>query len=111
MKIAIVVLNWNQREATLACLDSLALADLQGAEVFVVDNGSRDGSVAALDDRLPPERLIALPENRGYAGGNNAGMRAALEAGAELVLLLNNDTTVSPDFLLPLLWALDGAPR
>src|SRR5512143_3495530 len=111
MKIAIVVLNWNQRDATVACLDSLARADLQGAEVFVVDNGSRDGSVEALRARLPAERLVLLPENRGYAGGNNAGMRAALEAGAELVLLLNNDTTVSPDFLLPLLWALNENPR
>lgn len=107
----IVVLNWNQRAATLACLDSLAAADLQGAEVWVVDNGSRDGSVEALRARLPAERLVLLPENRGYAGGNNAGMRAALDAGAAFVLLLNNDTTVAPDFLLPLRWALDAAPR
>ena len=111
MKIAIVVLNWNQRDATLACLDSLAVADLQGAEVFVVDNGSRDGSVEALRERLPAERLILLPENRGYAGGNNAGLSRALDTGAEAVLLLNNDTTVSPDFLLPLVWALEGVPR
>ena len=111
MKIAIVVLNWNQREATLACLDSLARADLQGAELWVVDNGSRDGSVEALRARLPADRLITLPENRGYAGGNNAGMRAALDAGAEAILLLNNDTTVAADFLLSLVWALDAAPR
>jgi len=66
--------------------------------------------VAAIGERFPAVRVIALPENRGFAGGNNAGIRAALAAGAEGVLLLNNDTRVSPDFLLPLLWALDAYP-
>ncbi|MEO8601001.1 MAG: glycosyltransferase family 2 protein [bacterium] len=111
MKIRIIVLNWNQRDATLACLRSLAAADLQGAEILVVDNGSRDGSVDAVRAAWPEQRVLALPENRGYAGGNNAGLHAALDEGADLVLLLNNDTTVSPDFLLPLLWALDATPR
>ena len=110
-EIAIVVLNWNRRDDTLACLESLAQADLGGASVWVVDNGSHDGSAAAVRERFPAVRVVALPENRGFAGGNNAGIRAALESGAEGVLLLNNDTRVSPDFLLPLLWAFDAYPR
>ena len=69
--------------------------------MLVVDNGSRDGSVEAVRERFPAVRVLALPENRGFAGGNNAGIRAALDAGAQGVLLLNNDTRVSPDFLLP----------
>jgi GT2 family glycosyltransferase len=48
-------------------------------------------------------RIVALDENRGFAGGCNAGIRAALDAGAGAVLLLNNDTEVAPDFLAPLL--------
>jgi GT2 family glycosyltransferase len=110
-RITIVVLSWNRAAETLACLESLAAADLRGASILVVDNGSRDGSVDAIRARFPAVRLIALPENRGYAGGNNAGMRAALEAGAEGVLLLNNDARVAPDFLLPLVEAMNSSPK
>jgi len=109
-QITIVVLNWNRRDDTLACLDSLAQAQLGGAKVLVVDNGSRDGSAAAVHARFPDVRVLELPENRGFAGGNNAGIRVALDGGAQGVVLLNNDTRVAPDFLPPLLWALDAYP-
>ena len=105
--VTIIVLNWNKREALLDCLEGLRRADLRGASVLVVDNGSRDGSVDAVRARFPGTHIVALPENRGYAGGNNAGMRVALEAGAEGVLLLNNDAVVAPDFLSPLLSAVE----
>jgi hypothetical protein len=108
--VTIVVLNWNGCEDTLACLASLMRAELGGARILVVDNGSRDDSVAAMRVRFPAVEVLALPENRGYAGGNNAGMQAALDAGAGGVLLLNNDTEVAPDFLPPLLDALASSP-
>src|SRR2546425_8954935 len=76
-EVTILVLNWNRRDDTLACLDSLARASLGGASVMVVDNGSHDGSVEAIREQHAAGRGLALPENRGYAGGNNAGMRAA----------------------------------
>jgi GT2 family glycosyltransferase len=101
--VAIIVLNWNRREETLACVQSLHEADLGGASIYVVDNGSRDGSVEAVRERFPDVHVIALPTNQGFAGGNNAGVRAALDAGARAVFLLNNDTIVAPDFLAPLL--------
>jgi len=109
--VTIIVLNWNLRDETLACLESLQQADLGGASVLVVDNGSRDGSVEAIRARMPQVEVVALAENRGYAGGNNAGIRVALARGAEAVLLLNNDTRVVRDFLLPLLWVFDREPR
>src|SRR5262245_61858564 len=108
--VAIVVLNWINRDVTLACLQTLAAAELGGAAVWVVDNGSTDGSVEAVRAGRPSVRIVALPENRGYAGGNNAGIRAARAAGARAVLLLNNDTEVAPDFLEPLLAMLNGDP-
>jgi GT2 family glycosyltransferase len=103
----IVVLNWNRCAETLACLASLARADLGGATVVVVDNGSRDGSAAAVRTRFPEVRLIALDENRGFAGGCNVGIRAALDGDAGAVLLLNNDTEVAADFLEPMLAVLN----
>ncbi len=109
--VTIVVLNWNGGSDTVDCLESLAAADLEGATVLVVDNGSRDDSRERIRARSPAQRILALPENRGYAGGNNAGMRAALEAGAGAVLLLNNDTRVAPDFLHPLLSVMHDSPR
>jgi hypothetical protein len=108
--VTIVVLNWNLRDDTLACLASLERAALGGAHVLVVDNGSNDGSAAAIRARFPRVTVLALSENRGYAGGNNAGIRAALDAGAEGVLLLNNDTEVASDFLPPLLDAMESLP-
>jgi hypothetical protein len=108
--VTIVVLNWNLRDDTLACLASLERADLGNARVLVVDNGSIDGSAAAIRAAFPHVTVLPLPENRGYAGGNNAGIRAALEAGAEGVLLLNNDTEVAADFLSPLLDAMESLP-
>jgi GT2 family glycosyltransferase len=109
--VTIVVLNWNGREVTLACLASLAQAKLGGATVLVVDNGSRDGSAEAIRARFPNVRILPLPENRGYAGGNNAGIRWALEHDAGAVLLLNNDTRVERNFLAPLVELLNNNPR
>lgn len=111
MKLAILILNWEQPRATLACLASLRRADLCGGEIIVIDNGSRDDSLAVLRAAEPALRLLTLPENQGYAGGNNAGLRLALEEGAERILVLNNDTTVEPDFLAALMRALDETPK
>jgi len=103
----IVVLNWKRRAETLACLESLERAELGGATVLVVDNGSGDDSAAAVRSRFPGVRVFELPENRGFAGGCNAGIRDALAHGAKAVLLLNNDTEVAGDFLPPMLAVLN----
>jgi GT2 family glycosyltransferase len=108
--VRIVILNWNGVDETVACLESLGRANLGGASIMVVDNGSTDGSVETLRRRFPDLDVLALPRNLGFAGGNNAGMRAALADGAEGILLLNNDTRVAPDFLPPLLDAIGSSP-
>ncbi|MFN8641711.1 MAG: glycosyltransferase family 2 protein [Candidatus Binatia bacterium] len=109
--VTIVVLNWQRPDDTIACLESLRAADLGGARVLVVDNGSRDDSAVRIQARFPEQPILALPENRGYAGGNNAGIHAALAGGAGAVLLLNNDAVVARDFLDPLIWVLNSHPR
>ena len=99
-----MVLSWNGREATLACLRSLSA--VEGLDVVVVDNASRDGSAEAVAAEFPGTLLLRNERNLGFAGGMNVGLRAALDAGAEHVVLLNNDMEVDPGFLEPLLEAV-----
>lgn len=94
-----VVLSWNGRDDTLACLRSLTGVDPGTLAVICVDNGSIDGSVAAIRREFPTVTLIENGANLGFSGGNNVGIRAALEAGAEWVVLVNNDATVASDFV------------
>ncbi|MBM3262398.1 MAG: glycosyltransferase family 2 protein [candidate division Zixibacteria bacterium] len=93
-RVALIILNWNGLEDTLACLKSTEAISYAPLEVVVVDNGSEDGSVEAIRRQFPMVRLIAHPVNTGFAEGNNIGIRAVLDT-ADYVLLLNNDTTVS----------------
>ncbi len=110
--VAIVILNWNNPDDTLACLRSVeALAyPVARLGVIVVDNGSDDDSVARIGAAYPGVILIETGANLGYAGGNNVGIRHALAAGADTICILNNDIVVEPDFLAPLLAALGSAP-
>ncbi|MFW6116339.1 MAG: glycosyltransferase family 2 protein [bacterium] len=98
-RATIVVLNWNKALDTLACLASVSKLRYDNYDVIVVDNGSTDGSVAAIRDRYPDVTLLENPRNLGYAEGNNAGIRLATERGADFVFLLNNDARVVPDTL------------
>ena len=92
MSLFAVVLNWNGGEDTLA-----ALRSLEGIETICVDNGSTDGSDAAVAAELPQVELLRTGTNLGFAGGNNAGIKRALERGADWVVLLNNDALAEPD--------------
>lgn len=94
--VHVIVVNWNGRDATLQCLDLLARSEGPPLVVHVIDNGSEDDSVARIRAAHPEALLQLFPENRGFAAAANAGMRAALDAGAELVFLLNNDARVEP---------------
>ncbi|HEV7772179.1 MAG TPA: glycosyltransferase family 2 protein [Conexibacter sp.] len=93
----IVVLSWNGREDTLACLASLRALGSADVAVACVDNGSMDGSVAAVREAFPEVTLIENGRNLGFAGGNNVGIAHALAHGAEWVALVNNDATLAPE--------------
>ena len=103
--MAAVVLGWNGRDDTLACLRSLRGATYPELSVVVVDNASTDGGPDAVAAEFPEATLLRLHENRGFAGGVNAGVEAALDEGVDFVLLLNNDATVDAGFLEPLVEA------
>ena len=104
--VSIVIVNWNGRQFLDACLDAVAAQQGVNAETILVDNGSTDGSAAYVSERYPWVRVVALTENRGFAGGNNAGVR---EARGRFVALLNNDTVADPGWLKTLLSAADDS--
>jgi GT2 family glycosyltransferase len=106
---SIVIVSWNGRQYLEPCLTAVAGQRGVDAETILVDNGSTDGTSAFVRERFPWVRLIALNENRGFAGGNNAGVR---EARGRLVVLLNNDTVPEPGWLAALLRGRDaGGPN
>ncbi|MCB9876040.1 MAG: glycosyltransferase family 2 protein [Planctomycetes bacterium] len=95
--LSVVVLSWNTKDLTLACLGALFGEQPKHArEVIVVDNGSHDGSADAIAQRHPQVVLLRNPDNRLYAGGNNQG---AAVAKGEFVVTLNSDTEVRPGAL------------
>ena len=91
MRVTAVVVHWQDAADTLGCVESVRAES--GIDVLVVDNGSREPIGEALAGRA---RCVRSPENRGYAGGANLGIRAALDDGADVVLLLNNDVRLHP---------------
>ena len=101
--VALIVLNWNGRSDTLRCLASFDAVTYPGLQVVLVDNGSTDGTVAAVAEHHPSVEIIALTSNTGFCAGNNAGLSWALDRGFDVVGVLNNDTVVDADFLDPLI--------
>jgi GT2 family glycosyltransferase len=93
-RLAAVIVHWQNPAETLGCVESLAAEP--PAHVVVVDNGSREPVSELLAGHAPHVEVLRLPENRGYAGGANAGIAAALARGADVVLVLNNDARVAP---------------
>lgn len=96
--VYIVILNWNDYQSTLACLESLRSGNYQNYKILVLDNGSTNESVQVLTDIAGIE-LHCNPQNQGFAGGNNRAIELALAAGADYIWLLNNDATVEENCL------------
>lgn len=105
MKIAIVILNWNGKKYIEKCLDSVSELRMMNYElrIIVVDNGSIDGSMVLIEKRYKDIEILRSKENLGYAGGNNVGIKYAIENGADYILILNPDTIVDKNLLVELL--------
>jgi len=104
-KVTVIILNWNGKDDTLECLASVQLLSYTNYDVIVVDNGSTDNSVSAIQSSFPEITLIETGENLGFAEGNNVGIRYALKTGTDYIFLLNNDTVVDSSILNALVCA------
>jgi GT2 family glycosyltransferase len=102
--VSVVIVTWNGRHHLDACLASVEAQRGVATEAILVDNASTDGTSDYVRARFPWVRLVRLAENRGFAGGNNAGVR---EAAGRFVAFLNNDTSADPGWLGALLSGVD----
>jgi GT2 family glycosyltransferase len=105
---SIILVNWNGAAHLPTCLDSLRRQTVRNFEIILVDNHSHDNSLELLARDFPEVKVIALQENRGFAGGSNIGIK---QAQGEIVVLLNNDTEVDPHWLEEVLAAFERHPE
>jgi GT2 family glycosyltransferase len=112
-RVGIVILNYNRLSDTLACVESLQRCNYEDKFCVVVDNSSTDGSGEQLRNALRRNdiQVVETEKNLGFAGGNNFGIRHALTLKPNYILVINNDTLVEPDFLFPLVNALEDDPH
>ena len=107
-RISVVIPTWNGREYLPRCLEALRAQQRLPDEVIVADGGSTDGTVEFLAGEYPEVIVVALPENRGFAGTTNAGIRRAQ---GDYIATLNNDTEAHPGWLRALEQALEANPQ
>ena len=104
LRATVVVVNWNGAHLLTDCLTALREQTATSFQTWVVDNASTDSSRQLLASEFPEVRVIANPDNRGFAGGNNTALR---QVTTPFAVLLNNDATPEPDWLEQLLAPFD----
>ena len=109
-RVEIIVLDYNGLDDTVRCLESLGALDYDNFGVVVIDNASTIDPIPTLRSKFPQFESIRLPVNTGWAGGNNAGLRQVLHRRPDYLVLLNNDTIVSPHLLSRLVEAAEREP-
>jgi GT2 family glycosyltransferase len=95
--VTAVVLNWNGREPVLRTIAALYRSDYALQDVLMVDNGSTDGSVAAVRSTFPTVEILAQERNLGASEGRNVGIRRAMATGVDFIVNIDNDIEVRPD--------------
>ena len=101
--VKVIVLNWNGKDLTLECLESLKKVSYSNYTIIVADNNSSDNSVETINTEYPNIPVVKLDKNYGYAGGNNRAFNSLKEDKTEYVIFLNNDTIVDKNFIFPLI--------
>ncbi|MDD2980160.1 MAG: glycosyltransferase family 2 protein [Hespellia sp.] len=108
MKVTIIIPNYNGKHFMLPCLDSLSRQTSKDFTILIVDNASSDGSLTYLQEEWPSIPVISLDKNYGFSRAVNVGIQNST---TPYVLLLNNDTTVAPDFVEQMINAIEHSHR
>ena len=108
-RVSAIVVNWNAREDTRECIESLIKSDYPGLDIILVDNASSDGSVQYLRSLFSDITILENSTNERFARGSNKGMRFALDRGTQYVFLLNNDAVVEEATIGRLVGALEAS--
>jgi len=107
-KVGIISINWNNYLDTREFISSILSIQYQNFVIYIVDNNSSDDSLTLLKkefkEYINKQKIIFIESvvNKGFAGGNNIGIKRALVDNCDMILVINNDTVVSPDFLEPM---------
>jgi GT2 family glycosyltransferase len=107
LMLSVIILTWNGKPYLKDCLDSLAVQSFRDFESILVDNGSNDASAEYVQEKYPWVKIVSLPENVGFAEGNNQGFAVA---SGEFIVTLNNDTKLEPSFLAAMIAAAEADP-
>ncbi len=108
-KVSVIIPNYNGMDFFRPCLTSIMAQTRPADRIIVVDNGSEDGSADAIEQEFPEAQLIRHPENTGFCGAVNAGIKASWDC--DYVILLNNDTKADSRFVEELLKAIAGKEK
>ncbi len=100
--IAVILVNWKKYNLTSKCIDSLNKSNYKNFKIILVDNEYSEKSLIELKNKYNELIVFKEKNNLGFAGGNNIGIRYALENDYDYIMLLNNDTEVTENFILPL---------
>lgn len=106
--LGVIILNWYAAHDTINCVRKVSAWEHLHPTIWVVDNGSRDGSAETIVQACPNIYVIRNEENQGFAGGNNVGIAAAIAAGMPYILLLNNDAFINEENITKLLNTLQA---
>lgn len=107
MNLAVVIINWNHHDSTWQKVQELKNWQSIKPEMIIVDNASRDRSSSIYQQLKEQTILIESGVNKGFAGGNNLGIKKALELGANYVMLLNTDVDLMENDTETLIRTLD----
>jgi GT2 family glycosyltransferase len=106
--IEAIILNYNSARETIRLRNELEALNFEGLGITVIDNGSARENLYQLIQHIPREKLIINKRNLGYAGGNNIGIKNAIEMGKEYIWLLNPDIKIDENIIPALLETFDG---
>ena len=105
--VSVIVVNWNRARLLQECLCALSRQSYSNFEIILVDNGSSDDSVSLVKENFPAVKVVELAENRGFTGGNSAGLEVA---NGDFIALVNNDARTDRDWLKKLLQPMLADP-